>query len=633
MPKSIGNIFELALESIDQGVVIYDHDLNVLAFNNRALDILELPPAQLSIGDSFSKWVRLAADQGSYGGQGTADERFEKRMAIARSFAPYRVCQPRYNGRIVEVIGKPLADIGYVTTYTDITERVLAERTTQQSQQRFRDFAELGSDWFWEMGPDLKFTYHSKRYFEITGFRPEDKIGTSRTRYVAPDMIDSEKDKWAAHMADLAARRPFRNFEYEFVAHDGRSILARITGTPIFGPSGEFLGYRGIGTDITDIMKSAKALRQTEEQFRAFIDNLPSFINLKDKDGRYLIINRKYTEIFGFNQQGVVGKVISEFLPEKHSDDASVQEREVITTKSVITHERQMQVEGGEAREFLVTKFPIFDDKGNVARIGTIGTDITDRKEAEAALIAAKAAADVARMEAEAANRGKSDFLASMSHDLRTPLNAIIGFADAISLQYFGPINDKYQDYASDIRWSGEHLLSLIGDILDVTAIEAGMLNTHMQYLQIADTIEECRMIIKSEARTNGVDLTVSVPEDLPLVYADKQAIKKIILNLLANAIKFTQREGLVTLTAKATDQAHILEISDTGIGIPEDQLAQITDPFVKGVSNPYQSHDGVGLGLAIVKSLVLAHNGLLDIKSKPGKGTTITVTLPRGDV
>ena len=154
-----------------------------------------------------------------------------------------------------------------------------------------------------------------------------------------------------------------------------------------------------------------------------------------------------------------------------------------------------------------------------------------------------------------------------------------------------------------------------------------------MQYLQIADTIEECRMIIKSEARTNGVDLTVSVPEDLPLVYADKQAIKKIILNLLANAIKFTQREGLVTLTAKATDQAHILEISDTGIGIPEDQLAQITDPFVKGVSNPYQSHDGVGLGLAIVKSLVLAHNGLLDIKSKPGKGTTITVTLPRSDV
>ena len=122
-------------------------------------------------------------------------------------------------------------------------------------------------------------------------------------------------------------------------------------------------------------------------------------------------------------------------------------------------------------------------------------------------------------------------------------------------------------------------------------------------------------MIIKSEARTNGVDLTVSVPEDLPLVYADKQAIKKIILNLLANAIKFTQREGLVTLTAKATDQAHILEISDTGIGIPEDQLAQITDPFVKGVSNPYQSHDGVGLGLAMRVFRIPCHRHNLNIQ------------------
>lgn len=629
MPKSRGNIFEIALESVDQGIVIYDHDLIVIAFNNRALDILGMPPEQFSIGEPFSKWVRFAAEQGSYGGAGTADERFEKRMATVKSFAPHRVCQPRYNGRIVEVVGKPLADIGYVITYTDITERVHAERTTQESQQRFRDFAEMGSDWFWEMGPDLKFTYHSRRYFEITGFRPEDKIGTSRTQYVAPDMIDSEKDKWANHMADLAARRPFRNFEYEFVAQDGRSILARITGTPIFGPSEEFLGYRGIGTDITAIMKSAKVLRQTEEQFRAFIDNLPSFINLKDKDGRYLIINRKHTEIFGFNQQRVVGKVISEFLPEKHSGDASVQEREVIINKSVITHERQMQVEGGEVREFLVTKFPILDDHGDVARIGTIGTDITDMKEAEAALIAAKSAADVARMEAEAASRGKSDFLASMSHDLRTPLNAIIGFAEAISLQYFGPINDKYQDYASDIRWSGEHLLSLIGDILDVTAIEAGMLNANKQDLPLADTVEECRMIIKSEAHSNGVDFRVHIPGDLPPVYADKQAVKKIILNLLTNAIKFTPREGHVTLSARATKKSHIIKISDTGIGIPEDQIALITDPFVKGVSDPYQSHEGVGLGLAIVKSLVQAHDGALDIKSQPGKGTTVIVTLP----
>ncbi|MEX0694638.1 MAG: PAS-domain containing protein [Rhodospirillales bacterium] len=504
MPNSIGNVFEIALDNVDQGVVVYDKDLIVLGYNRRFLEILDMPPDQFAAGDPFSKWVRFAADQGSYRGQGTADERYEERMAIARTFAPYRVHRHRYNGRIVEVVGRPLANGCFVTTYSDITERVQAEKAAQESQQRFRDFAELGSDWFWEMGPDLKFSYHSQRYFEITGFRPEDKIGTSRTRYVDPASMDADKAKWANHMADLEARRPFRNFEYGFSAHDGKSILARISGTPVFGPAGKFLGYRGIGTDITDM------------------------------------------------------------------------------------------------------------------------------KEAQIALIAAKSAAETAMAEAESANRGKSDFLAAMSHDLRTPLNAIIGFADAISLQYFGAINDRYQEYANDIRWSGEHLLSLIGDILDVTAIEAGMLSTNKQDVQIAEVVEECRLIIKSEARSLGVDVVVKIPGDLPPAHADKQAVKKIILNLLANAIKFTPRDGCVTLSAEATDESHILKVSDTGIGIPENKIALITDPFVKGVSDPYQSQDGVGLGLAIVKSLVQAHDGTLDIKSKPGKGTTVMVTLPR---
>ncbi len=256
------NIFEIALDNVDQGVVVYDENLTVIAFNHRALELLNLPADRFAVGEPFEKWVRFTAEHGGYGGQGSVEERIERRMAIAHTFEPYRSDQPRVDGKTIEVIGRPVPGVGYVTTYADVTERKNAERALRDSQDRLRDFAEMGSDWFWEMGPDLTFTYHSPRYFEITGFRPEDKIGTTRTHFVDPASLKVDPEKWSQHIADLQAHRPFRNFEYEFAAQDGRLISVRISGTPRFDESGMFLGYRGIGTDISGMVESARAQGQ-----------------------------------------------------------------------------------------------------------------------------------------------------------------------------------------------------------------------------------------------------------------------------------------------------------------------------------------------------------------------------------
>lgn len=369
-------------------------------------------------------------------------------------------------------------------------------------------------------------------------------------------------------------------------------------------------------------MESARTLGISGEQFCAFVDNLPSFINLKDRDGHYLLINKNHSELFGFPQQRVVGKVISEFLPERQADAAEEQERQVTETKSVVTRERRIVV-GERERTFLITKFPIFDDGGAVAQIGTIGTDISLLTEAQAALMAATA-------EAEAANRSKSEFLAAMSHDLRIPLKTIIGFADAIKLQYFRPIGEKYREYAGDIRGSGEHLLSLIGDILDVTAIEAGQPTLRPERMAARSLIDECLTIIKGEAQALGIEIRTKVPADLPLLHADRQAFKKIVLNLLANSLTYTPRGGRVTLSARVTKAHHVLEVRDTGAGIPENQIARITDPFFRGEVDPYISHEGVGLGLAIVKSLVDLHGGALEIQSRIGAGTIVRVRFQR---
>ena len=257
-------------------------------------------------------------------------------------------------------------------------------------------------------------------------------------------------------------------------------------------------------------------------------------------------------------------------------------------------------------------------------RTRELSREVAEHKRAEEALAAAKG-------EAETANRAKSEFLAAMSHDFRTPLNAILGFADILSHQYFGPIDDKYREYAEDIKASGEHLLTLVNDILDLSTIEAGKQSLVKEKLSTMEIITECERIVEDKARSHGIDLVTEVPEDLPPLYADRRASKQILLNLLSNAVKFTPQGGRITVSATASKKNTTLKIADTGKGIPPEKLPGLTDPFTRADADPYLTEPGWGLGLTITKSLVELHDGTLDIKSKVGKGTTVTVTLPNG--
>ena len=210
-------------------------------------------------------------------------------------------------------------------------------------------------------------------------------------------------------------------------------------------------------------------------------------------------------------------------------------------------------------------------------------------------------------------------------------MNAILGFADIISHQYFGPTSEKYQEYAEDIQSSGEHLLTLVNDILDLSTIEAGKQSLVKEKLSTEDIVGECERIIEEKARSLGIDLITEVPKNLPPLYADRRACKQILLNLLSNAVKFTPEGGKITLSAKASKRNTTLKVADTGKGIPAEKLPKLTDPFSKADTDPYLAEDGWGLGLSITKSLIDLHDGKLDIKSTVGKGTTVTVTLPNG--
>ncbi|MBV9420137.1 MAG: HAMP domain-containing histidine kinase, partial [Alphaproteobacteria bacterium] len=255
--------------------------------------------------------------------------------------------------------------------------------------------------------------------------------------------------------------------------------------------------------------------------------------------------------------------------------------------------------------------------------IVSVSRDVSARREQELA-------AQAARERAEAANKAKSEFLANMSHELRTPLNAILGFSDLMRQELFGPIGDKrYAGYAGMIYDSGELLLDLITDMLDMAKIEAGKLELNLEDVELPGTIDEAMRLLWHRAEENKLTLSLEADPSLPLVHADRRAIKQIVINLAGNAIKFTPKGGTVRVVAGVVGGAMRLAVIDTGIGIPVSEIDRLGKPFEQVNGNPVLAKAGTGLGLALVRALAEKHGGRLTIESVVGEGTTVSVTFP----
>ncbi|NCT40180.1 MAG: PAS domain S-box protein [Alphaproteobacteria bacterium] len=264
------------------------------------------------------------------------------------------------------------------------------------------------------------------------------------------------------------------------------------------------------------------------------------------------------------------------------------------------------------------------DDEGEVIALFGIMQDMTERMLYERELKTAKDAA-------ERAYSAKTQFLANMSHELRTPLNAIIGFSEMMERQLLGPLgNEKYVDYIGGIRESGEHLLDLISDILDMSKIEAGKYDLMLEELNISKVIHVALHMMEGRALESGIKIknNLNADEELKIV-ADRRGILQILLNILSNAVKFSNDNGQIDVQCNAHENGIILKISDNGIGIPANKLATITNPFEQVSSSYARDHEGSGLGLAITKELIELHQGTLKIESTIEVGTTVTIGLP----
>jgi len=239
---------------------------------------------------------------------------------------------------------------------------------------------------------------------------------------------------------------------------------------------------------------------------------------------------------------------------------------------------------------------------------------------------------DILLNRSEAANHAKNDFLAVMSHELRTPLNAIIGFSEIIANQMFGPVGEpKYADYAGDIRSSGTHLLSIINDILDISKAEAGKLHLEEDAIDPVEALNRTMRMFRQRASELGVDLSVRVRDDLPWILADARLFNQVTINLTSNALKFTPEGGKVTVELGLAANGDLaLSVQDTGIGIKQEDIARVFEPFVQVEGAMSRSHSGTGLGLPLVRKIMELHGGSIELESELGKGTKAIATFPQ---
>lgn len=391
-----------------------------------------------------------------------------------------------------------------------------------------------------------------------------------------------------------------------------------------FDENGKPVLFVGFFQDVTERVRCDAEREQTKQMYQMYqmvTEHASDIISLQAPDGTFLFVSPAVKRIQGYEPSEITRQFI---LRHVHGDDADELKKSFPPPKQgeSVTAVYRTRHKDGHFIWLETSRRGVYDENGKLLHTVGVTRDVTARKHAELELKAAQE-------RAEAANIAKSRFLANMSHELRTPLNAIIGFADVMDHKLFGPLGStKYEEYVGLIHQSGQLLLDLISDLLDMAKIEAGKMEMNFQTVDLNAVVSDCVRLMSQRAEQGDVTIKVEMVDGVTC-NGDRRALRQILLNLLSNAVKFAPH-GTVTIAAHADEQNIVLTVQDNGIGIPESELTRLGQPFEQVVSDPMLAQAGTGLGLALVRSLATLHGGDMEIASKEGAGTTVTVTLAR---
>ena len=500
--------------------------------------------------------------------------------------------------------------------------------------------------WDWDLARGRLFWSHSM--FAILGLKPRDALLSfgEVNGLVHPDDIDLYG--LAAQLTDATATLVDHAFRMRHANGNWVWLRARCELVQQSGDSGAHL--IGIAVDITEQKTLVERTVEADLRLRDAIETIPEAFVVWDAQNRLVLCNSNFQELHNLPDESIKAGASYESVVAAGRKPVV---RSKVTSEGQSPGARTFEAQLDDGRWLHISERRT-KDGGYVS----VGTDITNIKrhevklmESERRLMAtvadlrhsqqklerqAEEVADLAekyaeeKTRAEEANQAKSKFLANMSHELRTPLNAIIGFSEIMGSGMFGPLgSDKYREYCHDIHQSGQYLLDVINDVLDMSKIEAGRIRLDAEPVDLEPFLNDAMRVVSGRANDKRLKLTARIGRGIRLT-ADHRLLKQIVLNLLSNAVKFTPEGGRITIRARATAAGWVsVSIADTGIGIPEDALARLGRPFEQVESQLTKSHQGSGLGLAIAKSLTELHQGTMRIRSTPGRGTMVLLRLP----
>ncbi|RWP80887.1 PAS domain-containing sensor histidine kinase [Mesorhizobium sp.] len=498
--------------------------------------------------------------------------------------------------------------------------------------------------WDWDMVRGKM--YWSRSMYDMLGYEPCDTM----LSFGEVDEIIHPEDGDLFELANRIVAREIDHIDQVFrMRHaDGQWVWMRAR-AQVIDPEAPEIQLIGIAVDVTEQRHLALRSEAADLRLRTAIENINESFVLWDSAQRLIMCNSKYQQDNGLSDRDVMPGASRAVLEERMLAFAS--ERRLANTNGQqggVTFERQL----ADGRWLQVNELRTRDG-GTVS----VGSDITQIKlhqeklvDSERRLMATIHDLSLARRaeeersrelvelnreymketeRAEAANRAKSEFLANMSHELRTPLNAIIGFSELMEQALFGPLGSpRYEEYATDINGSGKYLLGVINDILDMSKIEAGQFSMDQEEIDLCPLMRETVRVISLQAAEKSITVETRIPDSLTL-FADRRAIKQIVINLLSNAVKFTGQGGRIAVRARNTSSALVLTIEDNGCGIPKEALSKLGRPFEQVQNQFSKSHAGSGLGLAISRSLAELQGGALKIRSTEGTGTIVSVRIP----
>jgi PAS domain S-box-containing protein len=549
----------------------------------------------------------------------------------------------------------------YLNSFLDVTiisalflagvlaERERTEDSLRKSEQQFRLIMENLADLVAVLDLNGRRLYNSPSYQSILG-DPDKLRGSSSFDQIHPEDRRRVQEAFQETVRSGVGQR----LEYRMVGQDGQVRYIESQGNVIRDGEGRVAQVVVVSRNVTERREVEGALRESEKKYRELVMLANSIILRWSRDGRITFLNEFGQRFFGYTEAEICGRhVVGTIVPASGSsgqDLSSLMDEICANPVGFEQNINENMRRNGERVWIGWTNRVVMDERGQVAEILSIGVDITARKRAEEELRATQASLEerilvrtselaVARDRAQEADHLKSAFLAAMSHELRTPLNSIIGFTGILAQGLAGPLNAEQTKQLGMVRSSARHLLDLINDVLDLSKIEAGQLEVRAEPFDLPAAIERVTASLKPLVEKKGLALTATVSPALSEMVGDRRRVEQILLNLLNNAIKFTERGG-VALTVEpvadyrpspdaAPQPAVRLRVTDTGIGIKPGDLALLFQPFRQIDTGLARQHEGTGLGLAICRRLAALMGGEITAVSKWLHGSEFSVIIP----